>query len=121
MLALRPLMMDDIPITVATPITTPRIVRKDRNLFARNESSASSRISLIAQSHNRIEIRGFRCRIDPEEQADSRRNRQTQRNRPPFDRCRQGREVRNSECYGRAQQYAENPADQGERRSLDTD
>ena len=36
---------DDIPITVATPMTTPRMVRKDLSLLFRNESSASSRIS----------------------------------------------------------------------------
>src|SRR6266849_8245800 len=66
-LELRPLMIDDIPITVATPITTPRMVRKDLSLLLRNESKASSRISFITQSHNGIEIRGFRRRIDTEE------------------------------------------------------
>ena len=63
----KPLMIEDIPMTVATPITTPSRVRNDRRVFFRSESRASSRISLIAQSHNGIEIRRFRRRIDTEE------------------------------------------------------
>src|SRR4030095_7774861 len=72
MLLFSPLMIDDIPITVATPMTTPRTVKNDRSLFLRRESSARSRISLISQCHDGIEIGCFRGGIDPEEQADAR-------------------------------------------------
>src|SRR5438874_13330485 len=88
MLLFRPLMMEDIPITVATPITTPSTVRNDRSLFLRRESSASRRISLIAKRHDGIQIGRLRCRIDPEEQTDARRNSKAERYRPPFDRSR---------------------------------
>ena len=43
----RPAVFDDIPITVATPITTPRTVKNERSLFLRTESSASRMISLM--------------------------------------------------------------------------
>src|SRR5262249_7935985 len=76
---LSPLMIDDMPITVATPMTTPRTVKNDRSLFLRRESSASSRISLISQSHDGIEIGCFGCRINPEEQADTRRYEEAER------------------------------------------
>src|SRR5262249_54886411 len=97
MLLFSPLMMDDIPITVATPITTPSTVRNDRSLFLRRESSASSKISFISQCHNGIEIGRFRCRINPEEKTDTRRNEQAKRHRPPLDRSGQGRHPRNGQ------------------------
>src|SRR5262249_30432616 len=88
MLVLRPLMIDDMPMTVATPITTPSTVRNERSLFFRNESSASRRISLIAQRHYRIEIRRFCGGIDSEEKPDARGHSEAERNRPPFDGSR---------------------------------
>src|SRR5437868_14493306 len=92
MLLFRPLMMEDIPITVATPITTPSTVRNDRSLFLRSESRASRRISLITQRHNGIQIRRLCRRINAEEQSDACRNHQSQSDGPPLDRSRQRRE-----------------------------
>src|SRR5439155_24725856 len=84
MLLLRPLMMDDIPITVATPITTPRIVRNDLSLFLRSESSVRRRISLISQCHYGIEVLRFCRRRNLEEQAYAGRHCQSQCDRPPL-------------------------------------
>ena|SRR5438876_9271929 len=91
MLLFKPLMIEDIPITVATPITTPKTVRNDRSLFLRSESNASNRISLIAQCHDGIEIGCLGCRIDAEEKANARGYYQAKRHGPPLDRSRQRR------------------------------
>src|SRR5262245_4427112 len=91
MLLLRPLMIDDIPITVATPMMTPSVVRNDLSLFWARESTASRRISLIPQRLDRIEIRRLRCGIDPEKQSSAGRHAETQRDRPPLDRRGQRR------------------------------
>src|SRR6266850_6669682 len=119
MLLFSPLMIEDIPMTVATPITTPRTVRNDRSVFFRSESSASSRISLISQSHNRIEVGRFRCGIDPKEQADTGGHAQSERNRPPFDRSGKGRQPRNRQCNRGAEQNSDDAADQCKSRRLD--
>src|SRR5262245_4474335 len=87
---LRPLMIEDIPMTVATPITTPNTVKKERNLFLRRESSASRTISLMTQCRDRLHVCSPGCRVDTEEQADGRGDEQTESDGPPFDRCRQG-------------------------------
>src|SRR5213592_765680 len=84
-LPFRPLMIEDIPITVATPITIPSTVRKDLRLFLCKESRARRRISFISQRHNRIEVRGLRCRINAEEQAHTGRNHEAERHGPPLD------------------------------------
>src|SRR5215467_152523 len=104
-------MMDDMPITVATPITTPSTVRNERSLFFRNESSARRRVSLISQRHDGIEICSFGRRIDSEEESDRRRNRESESNGPPLDGRRERREICNRQSYRAAQQNADNPAD----------
>src|SRR5262249_42646509 len=91
MLVFSPLMIEDIPITVATPMTTPSTVRNDLSLFLRRESSASSRISFISKRHDRIEVGCFCCGIDPEEKTDARGNKKAKRHCPPFDGSRQRR------------------------------
>ena len=42
-----PLITDDMPITVVTPITTPSTVRTERTLLARIESIAMATMSFI--------------------------------------------------------------------------
>src|SRR5215469_18828644 len=114
MLSFNPLMMEDIPMTVATPMTTPRTVRKDRRVFLRSESSASSRISLIAQRHDRVQIGRFGGRIDSEEQADARGYTQPERHRPPFNGSRKRRQVCNGYRNRRSEENPDDPADHGE-------
>src|SRR5262245_20800195 len=96
----RPLMIDDIPLTVVTPITMPSTVNNDRSLFLTSESSASAKVSFIAQRHNRIEVCSLAGGIDAEEQSDAGGNHDRQRDGPPLDRCRQGREGRNRQRDG---------------------
>jgi len=67
-----PLIIDDIPMTVATPITTPSTVRNERSLFFRSESSARRRMSLITQRFDRIEVGRFFRWINAEEQSSPR-------------------------------------------------
>src|SRR5580704_11641302 len=78
MLVFSPLMIEDIPMTVATPITTPNTVRKDRNVFLRSESRARRRVSLIPERHDGIEIRRLGCGVDSKKQSDARRDKQAQ-------------------------------------------
>src|SRR5215470_713700 len=118
MLSFNPLMMDDIPMTVATPMTTPRTVRKDRRVFLRSESSASSRISLIAQRHDRIQIGRFGGRIDSEEEAETRRYTQPERHCPPFNGSRKRSQVRNGYRNRRSEENPDDPADHGKRCGL---
>src|SRR5262245_47175192 len=110
MLLFRPLMIDDIPITVATPITTPRTVKNERSLFLRRESSARSRISLISQGHDGVEIGCFSCGIDSKEQADAGGYDEAECHRPPFDCGRQRRQPRNRQCNGGTQQNTDDSA-----------
>src|ERR1700722_10834590 len=87
-LVFSPLIIEDIPITVATPITTPNTVRKDLKVFLRSESRARRRVSLIPERHNRIEVRCLGCGVDSKKQSDARRNAEAQSDGPPFDRSR---------------------------------
>src|ERR1700686_3908024 len=86
--------MDAIAITVATPITTPRIVRPDRSLLARSWSTAMSQASVTKSSfirrtesfvpHRlpRIEPGGPGGWVDPENHPDTRAETQCDRDRP---------------------------------------
>src|SRR5664279_2927710 len=101
-LLFRPLMTDEIVITVVTPITMPRIVNPERSLFVRRVSSAIrtdsleslsfieskspfARLSLlrpgsylfVAQRFNWVEVCGFPCRVDTENQPDCARHSET--------------------------------------------
>src|SRR5690349_16547720 len=104
-------MIDDMPITVATPMTTPSTVRNERSLFFRNESNASSRVSLISQRHDGVEIGSFGCRIDTEKEPDGCRNREAESNGPPFDGCGKRREIGDRQGYRAAQQNSDNSSD----------
>src|SRR5438132_6426968 len=95
MLLFRPLMIEDIPITVATPMTTPNKVRIDLSVFLRSESRARRKISLIAERHDGIQVCGFGCRINSKEQTNAGRDAKAQSHSPPFDGSRQRSQPRN--------------------------
>src|SRR2546428_814958 len=84
MLLRRPVRIEAIAITVATPMTMPRTVRKLRNLWARTVPSAMTIVSVgshfgslilflsvLAQCHDRIQSRRFVRRINTEDHSDA--------------------------------------------------
>ena len=89
--------MEATPITVVVPISTPRMVRKARNLWLRKVSSASSRFSrtgwrrccailgLRPQGFNGFEVGGFTGWIDAEEKPHRSREEQPHQNRAQGD------------------------------------
>src|SRR5881409_3028486 len=107
-----PCTMDAIAITVATPMTTPRIVSAERSLLARSWSSAMSQPSetdcsfivrthpasrlpnpgyrsLVPQGHDRVQPGGPHRGIDAEHDAHARAEAQGERDRPAGDARRQ--------------------------------
>src|SRR5215207_5739327 len=103
-----PCTMAAIAITVATPITTPRIVSAERILLARSVSRASVRFwrsrspritgslrSLRAHRDHRVEPRRARRRVDAEEDADAGAEGHGQRHGPGGHTGREGRGERN--------------------------
>src|ERR1700722_13682812 len=93
----KPAMMEPTPMMVPVPMITPKTVRNDRILCSRTVESAKPIAALSStqvieflpaqassfhpQSFDRIEFRGALRRIDPEKEADSRR--QTQADQHP--------------------------------------
>src|SRR5882672_2501197 len=89
-----PCTMDAIAITVATPITTPKMVRPERSLLARSWSSAMNQASVrksrfirhtgsfVPHRLHRIELGGPGRRIDAEHNPDARAETQGDRGRP---------------------------------------
>src|SRR5580765_7619181 len=90
-----PWTMDAIAITVATPMTTPRMVRPDRSLLARSWSRAMNHASVMEWTFmrpvpsfvphriHRVEP-GGPCRgVDPEHDPDARTEAEGDRGRPP--------------------------------------
>src|SRR5215207_8963794 len=92
-----------IAITVATPITTPRMVSAERSLLARSVSRASvtfwrsrsPRItgsrSFRAHGGHRVQPRGACGRVDAEEDADADPEGHGERHRPRRDARRERR------------------------------
>src|SRR5207244_11234354 len=80
-------------MTVAIPMTTPRIVRPERSLFARSWSTAINHPSRIecramllrAQGFDRVEARGPMRGVDAEHDADAHAQAQRHRDRPGGD------------------------------------
>src|SRR5215470_3008628 len=86
----KPVSIEATAITTVTPMTMPSTVRKLRSLFARTMFNAIAMvsvgmidrifISILIQSHNRIEARRLVGGIDAGNQPDSARDQQGQRN-----------------------------------------
>src|SRR5205807_9397368 len=85
-----PATIDAIAITVAIPITTPRMVSPERSLLMRSWSTAISQPSRIewnamllgAQRFDRVEPRGAVGRVDPEHDPHADADAPPQRHRP---------------------------------------
>src|SRR4029079_1255741 len=85
-----PSMIEAMVITVATPITTPRMVSALRSLLVRSESRAIVTPSwrwrstglFLTKRGNRVEPRGAGRGIDPEHDAGSRAERERHSDRP---------------------------------------
>src|ERR1044071_6823657 len=107
MLAFKPLMTEDMPITVVTPITTPSNVSNERRRFLRSESKASRRISLMSQCRDGIQVRSSPCGIDSEEKTHGRRYNHRQYDRPPLHAGGHGREVGDGDGNGNADDDAD--------------
>src|SRR5215470_11999124 len=105
MLLLKPVTIETIAITVATPTTMPRIVSPARSLWARTAIRAKRMFSpkprrnreknwvigsLVPQRFDRIEARRFDRRIDPEEDAHRHRHEQAHEHGPERRLGRQG-------------------------------
>src|SRR5271165_5961528 len=83
-LLLRPLMIEEIVMTVVTPMTMPRMVRPERSLLTRTVSRAilmdspelpnciANLLKFGPQCHDGVEHRGLPGRVDAEEDADAR-------------------------------------------------
>src|SRR5687768_4476491 len=90
-----------IAITVATPMTTPRIVSAERSLLERSVSIAtamfcrtwSTKIMALLgpQRRDRVEARRARGGVDTEQHADARAQRERENDRPGRDARRQRR------------------------------
>ena len=89
----KPATIDAMAMTVAIPMTTPRIVRPERSLFARSWSTAINHPSRIecramllrAQGFDRVEARGPMRGVDAEHDADAHAQAQRHRDRPGGD------------------------------------
>src|ERR1043166_956492 len=94
-------MSDVMPTIAVMPMTMPSTVRPERILFVRTVSNAMTMTSLKRSTRNfmpspassfsskrfdRIETRSARGGIQPEEQADERRDADAERDRPGFNR-----------------------------------
>src|ERR1043166_6210174 len=94
-----PAMIEAIAITVAMPITTPRIVRPERSLLARSWSTAISQPSatewsamlLVTERFDRIEARRAQGGVHAEHDAHDQPESQRQGDRPERDARRQRR------------------------------
>src|SRR5579863_9420629 len=93
-------MIDATEITDVTPITMPSIVNPERTLRALSVSSATRRfsrtsprvISFAPQRRHRIEPRRFHRRVNSEEDADHRTEKNSEQRHPGLHRRRKRRE-----------------------------
>src|SRR5712692_8987349 len=113
----KPRMSAVMPTIDVMPMTTPRTVRPERNLFVRTVSNAIvttsqrspnriaikilnaqvERCSFPPQRLDRIQARGPARGIQAEEQSHRRRDADAERDRPDFDGCRDRRKRRDCE------------------------
>src|SRR5262245_56759106 len=94
-----PLMSDAIAMTVATPMTMPSSASIERSRFAASAWRAIVNVSaiswsgrmgsLVAQRFDRVEARGARGRVRPEEHAHARAHQHAQRDRAQAERRRE--------------------------------
>jgi hypothetical protein len=119
--------MEAISITVATPITTPRMVRNERSLLVRRFSSAtdmpragSRRASPTSpQRGDRIEPRGTAGRVHPEDDAGARPEQERHPHRPGRDPGGEGAHGSNQQGEDPSAQNAHDSAETGEQDGLD--
>src|SRR5688500_11942714 len=119
-----PWTIDAIAITVATPMTTPRIVSAERSLLTRSASSATATFcwtlsvsrtdSLRPRRGDRVEARRARGRIDAEEDADAGPERDGDGDGPERDARGEWRDGGDEEREGRARRDAEQAPERGE-------
>src|SRR5688572_6869681 len=122
----KPRMSDVMPTIDVMPMTTPSTVRTDRILLTRSVSQDIRTISsnsdqrmvcplLPPQGFNRIQARGPRRRIEPEEQADARRHGDAQYHRPHFDDRRQRAHTADDVGHQESEPRAHHAAERGQR------
>src|SRR6185436_3041887 len=90
-------MSDVMPTIAVMPMTTPRIVSADRSLLPRSVSSAMRTTSpasplFTAERLDRIQRRGTRRGVHPEEQADAGRDADAEHDRPRLEPSRKRRD-----------------------------
>src|SRR5436305_1499277 len=112
-----------MPTIEVMPITTPSTVRKERILLPRTVSNAMTTTSLIrpiriaitrtyhSQHLERIEIGRLHRRVEAEEQADERGDRDAERHRPELDRRRNRRKRGDRERDGGAEHRPDDAAE----------
>src|SRR5215212_2622488 len=101
-----PVRIDEMAMTVITPMTMPRTVRKLLNLCARTLSSAITRVSfdtndtffkstpsVLSQRDDWVELRGLIGRVDSEHHSDAARHHKRKHNVAGRDRHRDGGRV----------------------------
>src|SRR6187549_3887854 len=95
-------MSEVMPTIAVMPMTTPRIVRAERSLLLRRVSSAMRTTSpasplFTAERLDRIQRRGARRGVHPEEQPDAGRDADAEHDRPRLELGRQRRHGGNAQ------------------------
>src|SRR5258706_5533674 len=132
MLARRPVRIEATTMATSTPMTIPSTVSALRNLCARTLSSAIRSVSrgmklgslifidsAARERDDRIEARGFECRIDTCDHADRRRDAEGQRDIAQGDRHRNWREGRHSPGDAGRSEQPQYTSKRAEHRRLD--
>src|ERR1043165_1223021 len=124
-----PVRIDATTIAVITPTTIPRMVRNDRNLCDRIESSAIlrtsrgndvvQRILALCQRNDRIELRRFPSGVESSDDADHAGDRYGQNDVTQCDRHRHSGEKSDQLSHTCRQRQTDDPADHAKERRLD--
>src|SRR5450755_3782795 len=135
MLLLKPVTMETIAITVATPTTTPRMVRAARSLWARRARRANRKFSpnprrnrpdrgaipllFVAEGFDGIQTRCLDGRVETEKDSDGHRHKQADQDRPGrrFRRQRLENELDDGR-YRNSENDADRASEQRQRRRL---
>src|SRR2546428_8517050 len=124
-----PWTMEAIAITVATPITTPRIVSAERSLLARSCSTAMSQpsdtewsftgpVSFVSQRHYRIEPRRPHGGIHAEDHTHTGAEAERHHHGPEGDPRREGRDQAHDPRERHTARKPQHPAQRRERHRL---
>src|SRR6478672_5231769 len=109
-------MSDVIPTMAVMPMTTPRIVNAERSLLLRKVSSAMRTTSpasplFTAECLNRIQRRGARRGVHPEEQSDRGRDADAEHHRPRLELGRKRRDGGNGHGGEEPERDADQPTE----------